>query len=89
MTIKVPRMTQAEAEDRAATLNREHPDRGIYRWIARAESDAWQVVRISIPGGVRLHPLHGAIETRPEPQPAEDPRPAHFKNTGGPWVGGV
>ena len=44
---------------------------------------------VTIPGGVRLHPLHGAVESRPAPQPAEDPRPAHFKNTGGPWVGGI
>jgi len=82
-------MTRAEAEDRAATLNREHADRGIYRWIARSDRDDRQVARIAVPGGVRLHPLHGAVETRPQPTPAEDPRPAHFKNTGGPWVGGV
>ena len=82
-------MTRAEAEDKAATLNREHPDRGLYRWIARVESDDWQVARVSIPGGVRLHPLHEAVATKPQPSPADDPRPLYDKNVGGPWVGGV
>jgi hypothetical protein len=89
MVVNDARMTRAEAEDQATTLNREHPDRGIYRWMARADGDSWQVARISIPGGVRLHPLQGSVESRPQPQPQEDPRPAHFKNTGGPWVAGI
>src|SRR5262245_54736556 len=46
MSVNVPGMTRGEAEDRAATLNREHPDRGIYRWIARADNGEWQVARI-------------------------------------------
>jgi hypothetical protein len=82
-------MTQAEAENKAATLNREHPDRGLYRWIARTSGDAWQVARVTIPGGVRLHPLHGAVESRPQPSPADDPRTTYDKNVGGPWVGGI
>jgi hypothetical protein len=82
-------MTRAEAEDHAATLNREHPDRGAYRWMARAQGEVWQVARIAIPGGVRVDPLHEAVESRPRPQPAEDPRPLFDKNVGGPWVGGI
>jgi hypothetical protein len=82
-------MTRAEAEDRAATLNREHPERRAYRWMARAEGEAWQVARLAIPGGVRLGPLHEAVESRPQPAPPEDPRTLYDKNVGGPWVGGV
>jgi hypothetical protein len=82
-------MTRAEAEDRAARHNAEHPERTRYRWMARADGDDWQVARIAFPGGVKLDPLHAAVESRPQPAPAEDPRPAHFRNTGGPWVGGI
>jgi hypothetical protein len=85
----IPAMTRAEAEDRAKTLNAEHPDRASYRWMARDAQAGSQVVRMAIPGGVRLDPLKNAVESRPQPSPAEDPRPAHFRNTGGPWVGGV
>jgi hypothetical protein len=82
----VPRMTRGEAEDRAKALNAEHPDRRSYRWMARAADGDWQVVRMAIPGGVRLDPLKAAVESRPRPQPAEDPRPLFDKNVGGPWA---
>jgi hypothetical protein len=82
-------MTKTEAEDRAATLNREHPDRGLYRWIARPGAEDWQVARVEIPGGKRLHPLHGTVEAKPQPSPSDDPRTAYDKNVGGPWVGGI
>jgi hypothetical protein len=81
-------MTRAEAEDRAATLNREHPDRGAYRWMARSRADGWEVVRMAIPGGVRVDPLHEAVESRPRPEPS-DPRTAFERNVGGPWIPGV
>jgi hypothetical protein len=79
-------MTRAEADDKASTLNREHPDRGIYRWMAREGDDGWQVARITVPGGVRPGPLHGAVESRPQPD-APDPRSSYDRNVGGPWVG--
>jgi hypothetical protein len=82
-------MTRAEAEDRAATLNREHPDRGLYRWIARRDRDSWQVARVAIPGGVRLHPLNSAVQAKPQPSPADDPRTTFDKNVGGPWAPGI
>jgi hypothetical protein len=81
-------MTRAEAEDRAATLNREHPERGAYRWMARAADEDWQVVRVAIPGGVGLGSLHGVVETRTRPE-APDPRTTFEKNVGGPWIPGV
>jgi hypothetical protein len=81
-------MTRSEAEDRAKALNTEHPDRGSYRWMARDAEGGWQVVRMAIPGGVRLDPLKTAVESHPRP-PADDPRTSYDKNVGGPWVGGV
>jgi hypothetical protein len=79
-------MTRDEAEQRASALNREHPDRGAYRWMARAGADGWQVARITVPGGVRLAPLHAAVESRPRPE-APDTRTLHDRNVGGPWIG--
>jgi hypothetical protein len=81
-------MTRDEAADRAAVLNREHPERARYRWMAREAAEGWHVVRMAIPGGVKLEPLHAAIETRPRPAPADDPRTLFDKNVGGPWAGG-
>jgi hypothetical protein len=82
-------MTRGEAEDRAGGLNREHPDRARYRWMAREAASGWEVVRVSIPGGVRLDPLNAVIDARPRPSPADDPRTSYDRNVGGPWVGGV
>jgi hypothetical protein len=82
-------MTRDEATNRAAVLNGEHPERGRYRWMAREADGAWQVVRVAIPGGVRIDPLSETVESHPRPQPADDPRPLFDKNVGGPWVGGV
>jgi hypothetical protein len=80
-------MTHDEAADRAAALNAEHPERGRFRWMAREAGGAWQVVRVAIPGGVRIDPLTATVESHARPQPAEDPRPLFDKNVGGPWVG--
>jgi hypothetical protein len=79
-------MTRAEAEQQATTLNAEHPERGVYRWMAREGEDGWQVARITVPGGVRIDPLHAAVESRPRPD-APDTRPIHNQNVGGPWIG--
>jgi hypothetical protein len=81
-------MTRNDAAVRAKTLNAEHPDRARYRWMARNAGGEWEVVRVAIPGGVRLDPLHASVESRPRPQPADDPRPLFDKNVGGPWAGG-
>jgi hypothetical protein len=77
-------MTREEAEQQAAQLNREHPDRGAHRWFAREGEDGWHVARVSIPGGVRLDPLKGTVESKPQPE-APDPRPAFFRDVGGPY----
>ena len=82
----IPCVTRDEAATQAAALNAEHPDRSRYRWMAREADGGWQVVRLTIPAGVRIEPLKATVESRPRPQPAEDPRPLFDKNVGGPWV---
>jgi hypothetical protein len=77
-------MTRQEAEHRSAALNREHPDRGAYRWMPRERAGGWEVVRIAVPGGVRLDPLKEGVESKPRPE-APDPRPAFFRDVGGPY----
>jgi hypothetical protein len=79
-------MTRDEATQRATALNGEHPEREHFRWMAREADGTWQVVRVAIPGGVRIDPLNASVESRPRPEPAEDPRPLHDKNVGGPWA---
>jgi hypothetical protein len=78
-------LTSDQARQRAAELNAEHPERGRYRWLAREGEDGWQVVRIELPGGVRLDPLKGTVEAKPRPPEAEDPRPPMWRDVGGPW----
>jgi hypothetical protein len=82
-------MTRTEAESRAAELNREHPERAKYRWLAREGGDGWQVARISLPAGLRIDPIKTTTEARPRPPQADDPRPAFWQNAGGPWTGAV
>jgi hypothetical protein len=84
----MPSMTKADAENRARELNREHPERDRYRWSARESGEAWEVVRLAIPGAIRLDPLTATVESRPRPEPREDPRTSYDRNVGGPWVGG-
>ena len=89
LVVTIPCVTRDEAAAQAAALNAEHPDRSRYRWMAREADGGWQVVRMTIPGGVRIDPLTSSVESRPRPQPAEDPRPLFDKNVGGPWAPGV
>ena len=80
-------LTRDQALERAAELNREHPDRVRFRWLAREGADGWEVARIVLPSGVRLDPLGTVSEARPRPPQADDPRPAFWRNVGGPWAG--
>jgi len=78
-------MTRDEAAQRAADLNREHPDRATHRWLAREAADGWQVARVALPKGMRLDPLRTTAEARPRPPQAPDPRPAFIRDVGGPY----
>ena len=62
----IPSMTRDQARDRAQELNAEHPERGRYHWLARETGGGWEVVRMTIPGGVRIDPLETAVESQPE-----------------------
>jgi hypothetical protein len=80
-------MTRAEADRRAAERNREHPDRHRFRWFARGRDGEWDVARVSVPGGVRLDPLKQGVVAKSRPSEAPDPRPAFFRDVGGPYAG--
>jgi hypothetical protein len=80
-------MTRKEAEDQAAANNREHPDRAKHRWLAREGADGWEVARITLPAGLGVQPSGTLTEAKPKPPEPDDPRPAFFRNAGGPWVG--
>jgi hypothetical protein len=67
-------MTRDQAEERAARLNREHPDRATHRWMARSTgAGEWQVVKLSVPNP---GPMTATTEARPRPPFPDDPRPA-------------
>jgi hypothetical protein len=80
-------MTRKAAEDQAAANNREHPDRATHRWIAREGAEGWDVARITLPAGFGAQPTGTITEAKPKPPEPDDPRPAYWRNAGGPWVG--
>ena len=78
-------VTRENAEQRAAGLNREHPDRHRARWVAREKDGTWEVARISLPAGMRIDPISETSEANPKPPQPGDPRPAFERNVGGPY----
>lgn len=74
---------QREARQRNAALN----STAAYRWFVRAAgTDDWALVKVAgLPIDV-LGPLQTTTEAKPRPPMADDPRPAHWQNVGGPWV---
>jgi hypothetical protein len=78
-------MTREDTQRRAAELTAEHPDRATHRWIAREGEGGWEVVRISLPPGMRVVPVKETIEVKPRPDQAPDPRPAFIRDVGGPY----
>jgi hypothetical protein len=81
-------MTRQEAEDQAGQRNREHPDRATNRWMARDGAEGWEVVRVAMPAGMGAKDGKPGVEARPRPPQAPDPRPAAFRDIGGPYAGG-
>jgi hypothetical protein len=80
------RRDEAEAECRR--LAAEHPARATHHWLPKADGDGgWVVVRAPMPAGTRVDPLRTAIETKPKPPQADDPRSAFERDTGG-YAGG-
>jgi hypothetical protein len=75
-------MDRADAEQTAARLGKEHPDRATHRWIARAGSGGggWEVVKVKMPPGMRVDPLKATVQSKPKPEQPEDPRPPGVQN---------
>ncbi len=80
-------MTREECEQRAAELNRSHPDRATHRWMVRDTEAGPEVVRVSLPPGMRrTAPSKQTVEARPRPPMADDVRPVAFRDIGGPYA---
>jgi hypothetical protein len=82
-------MTRQEAEALCADNSEGHPERATHRWMAREREDGeWTVVKLRLPEGMRAsRPLKATVEAKPKPPEPDDPRPAYWRNVGGPWVG--
>jgi hypothetical protein len=82
-------MTRDEAQALCARNSEEHPDRATHQWMPREQDDGeWTVVSLRLPKGAGPPaPLKATVETKPKPPEPDDPRPAYWRNVGGPWVG--
>jgi len=72
-------MTREEAEALMTVRRTEHPEDG---WMARERDAAWEVVRLP---GMGRGPVRPAVESKPKPPQADDPRPAMWRDVGGPY----
>jgi hypothetical protein len=80
------RMTHEQAIAECSRLAREHPDRATHSWLPRELSPGqWAVVRVGVPTQL---PLGSTTEAKPRPPLADDPRPAMWRDVGGPYGGG-
>jgi len=76
-------MTRDEAISECGRLAREHADRATHSWLPRELAPGeWAVVRVGLP---RANPLGTMQESKPRPPSADDPRPAMWRDVGGPW----
>jgi hypothetical protein len=77
-------MTREEAIAEAARLAQEHPDRATHSWLPREIAPGvWGVAKVSVPG---RGPIVNVQEAKPRPPHPDDPRPAHWRNVGGPYA---
>src|SRR4029078_835278 len=59
-------MPREKCEQRAAELNRSHPDRATHHWMVRETAAGHEVVRVALPPGMRREPPRKATaESRP------------------------
>lgn len=80
-------MTRDEAHAEAARLNREMDRAQTAHWFAREGDDGWRVVKLGgVPNSRKAD--HTTTEAKPRPPMADDPRPALWRNVGGPYGGG-
>lgn len=81
-------MTHEEARDACARLQREHPDRTTHTWLPRETAGGdWEVARVAKPFPGR-GPAVATTESKPKPPQPDDPRPAQWRDVGGPYGGG-
>jgi hypothetical protein len=79
-------MTRDEAISECGRLAREHADRATHSWLPRElAAGKWAVVKVGVPGQRALGTL---TEAKPRPPQADDPRPAMWRDVGGPYIGG-
>jgi hypothetical protein len=79
-------MTRDEAMAEVRRLAEEHPDRATHSWIARESSGGeWSVVKLGV---AATRPRGATQESKPRPLQADDPRPAFWREVGGPYGGG-
>ena len=76
-------MTRAEAEARAEALKREGVERGTDYVAVRQGDDAWDVVKIRVPGDLRRGPLRETVEVAEKPPQPDDPRDLHSRHRPG------
>lgn len=78
-------MTRDEALAEIRRLSDEHPDRATHSWLPRERTDGdWTVVKV---GAIGARPLGTQQEAKPRPPQADDPRPAFWRDVGGPYGG--
>jgi hypothetical protein len=79
-------MTREQALTECRRLAAEHPDRETHSWLPRELADGeWAVAKVGVPGH---GPLATAQESKPRPPQADDPRPALWRDVGGPYGAG-
>jgi len=79
-------MRHDEALAEIRRLATEHPDRATHSWLPRELADGdWTVVKVAVPSA---RPLATAQEAKPRPPQADDPRPALWRDVGGPYGAG-
>jgi hypothetical protein len=76
-------MTREQAITECSRLAREHADRATHSWLPRELAPGeWAVVKVGVPSA---RPLATAQEAKPRPPLADDPRPALWRDVGGPY----
>jgi hypothetical protein len=76
-------MTREQAIAECSRLARESDDRATRSWLPREIAPGeWGVVRVGLP---TQRPLGSLTEAKPRPAQAEDPRPALWRDVGGPY----
>jgi len=79
-------MTRDEALAECGRLAREHADRATHSWLPRELAPGeWALVKVGV---ARQPPLGTREEAKPRPAHADDPRPALWRDVGGPYIGG-